>query len=517
MSETVRSYSGSEMGPRHGLSRAGRGPGKFIVAGVLFALLGYGYWCTRDSCPMERVIPAKQAYYVHLNDPLGQRSMLAASKIWQAVPSTTGAARLTDLLNMNLGAPEWMLRNLAPHACHVSGKNVETFQDMLFVSQMTRIGCLLAKMRGLIPGIRSDPAGGLHLSRVGDAGVYFAVRGRTLAVSPSRDALIRALTLRPEDAVSAQAMAAAAKASKDDLSGSIALNSTDPLGNVIQSVRFALRIEPAAAQLKCCAALRPEWQSRATALLSAVSPYELRAPLPGLCRISLNLGKPVRELGDAIAGIAGQTETVAAFWHEASPNGSAWSAAKTLLGSLGPGICMSWTGMDLNEMIPMPQVVLTLDADPASVMNVFAAMPPLSSQTPGDRIPHYDPETKRATVSIIGGPSMEPMAGLLGDALLIGSSRPVAESLLDTPQTRESLPNPGNLYVSISPKPCVEAIVSLAALLVENNLIREQAAKTFQDEAPAWQTAANALEEISALVSYEKGDATAEFSVRCAR
>ena len=499
--------------PRPAGSR--RGMGKYAGLALLAIALIYGYWTTRDTCPVQRLIPADQTYYILANDLVARRDTLAESKIWRAIPANAGIPDVPRLLNQGIGVPEWIMNNLVPGACHVSGKDLRRFGDMLFVSRMTRIGCLLYRLHPFVPGIASDPAGGLCLSHAVEPNVYFAVRGRTLLASLSRNALIRALTLQPEDAIDKEAFARIVQeGGQADLQGTVAFRPQDPLGGILQSVRFAVRVEPTMATLKCRASFRPEWQSWLKPLVSGLGPRDLIAAPDGMLTVSMDFGKPLRELCLTIAEAAGQREAFERLWRDWAEQ-PPFQPMADLFGSLGPGIRLSWCGVDLNAIAPVPEIVATFDAKPDDALAVFASLPPLTDDARRYEVmhPQYNSETKRACLPLVGGPSIEPTAGVFGNAVLLSSSETVAEKLLTAGPKNEKLPQHANLLLAAHPRACFEAITSVATLLAENSLLKDYTPKSFQGAAEPWLTGANALREILALVAFDQGDLTAELTL----
>jgi hypothetical protein len=341
-------------------------------------------------------------------------------------------------------------------------------------------------------------------------------------VSRSRDALIHALTLRSEDAVAPEAWRTrCADAATEDLSGEVTLKPNDPAGDVLREIRFAIRLKPDAAYLTCRGILTPKWQTWVKESLGDLKPQPLLAPPDGMIGISMNLNAPLRDLYAAASPLLAEQIWLKELWPDAPLNlkdgaGALAQTAVDLVGPLGPGIRLSWCGIDLNEMIPMPEIVLTLDADPEAVLKQFATLPPLSDGP--DRYDirlQYDPQTKRAHLPLIGGPSIEPTAGLLGRTLLISSSRMRAVALLDAGAEPTTSRNPGNLHVSAKPQACLDAVLGLGRLLADNHLLKGYTAESLDKAAAPWLQAASTVQEISALAAYNQGAVTVEIILLC--
>ena len=532
MSDTLRTLAGTDLSRRHraytGLSRRRREPlgcwrVLFILFAILFVLFIYAAWTTRDACPMESVIPSGQAYQVFANDVFSKRGKMADSMVWRVPPASLGVSDIPLKLKQDLHAPEWILNNLVPGACHISGNDLTAGRDLLFVTKTTRVGCLLLKFRRFIPGVKRDWAGGLNLCSYKDAGAYFAVRGRILLVSRSRNALIRALTLDRSEAIEAGTVAKTlSESGGEDLRGMISFLPDDPLGNVLKDISFALRMDTREARLKCRGVLRPEWAKQVWGLLADLTPRTLLAPPKGMIEISLNLNKPVRELWTALGYATGNAEKFEQLWAEWSgtpPEGASGlpQVVTSFLAPLGPGIRLAWYGADLNEMIPVPEIVATLDASPDIMLNAFAAIPPAPPGAgPYDMYAHYEPEKKCVYVPLIGGPSLEPTAAAYGESLLISSSRAVADALLNKGPQAKELPQPGNLYIHIYPKPCIDTILAFAKMIAEYDFLKGYTVEKLEAETAPWIEAAGRVEDITAQAAYEGGEVRAELKVVCA-
>ena len=195
MSDVQRVYRGPVRG-RLSSTRRGRRRGGFPFKRLAFLLLlllaGAAYWISRDTHPLHSLIPSQQKYSVVLRDILKNRAELAESAVWDTLPPESGSGKITQALRGELGLPEWMARNIIVDDCYISGNDLRDFSDVLCVTKMTRIGTLVEQLHWVTSRIRRDTAGGLGLRHVPNAGMFYAVRGRILLISPSRDALVNA-------------------------------------------------------------------------------------------------------------------------------------------------------------------------------------------------------------------------------------------------------------------------------------------------------------------------------------
>ena len=145
---------------------------------------------------------------------------------------------------------------------------------------------------------------------------------------------------------------------------------------------------------------------------------------------------------------------------------------------------------------------------------LFSALPPLAAGAGRYSMkPQYDASMNCVRWPLVGGPSMEPTAGIFGNALLISSSRTIAETLLNAGRKEQKLPQKGNLYVTLQPNACATAIVDLAALLAENGLLKGYTPDRVQQTAAPWLATASAVKEVTAIAACEKGEVTLDLAI----
>lgn len=521
MSETLRSYTGKgktfrqQWRPRKGL-----GPGFRLFLAAALLLVIYVLWTTRDARHMEEFIPAGQRLQLVASEVLEKRDKMAASRIWEALPEAVDTEGVLKLLNQELSLPEWIVNNLIGAQCHFSGNELQGLDDALFVTRMTPVGTLLERLQFLFPGIESDKAGGLHVRKLVGAGLYYAVRGRILIASPSRRALINALTLAEEEQSEPGAVAAAlAAAGSEDVSGTIRLDGDEALGQVFHSISFAVQLEPDRGSLKFRGAFRPEWERRLSAVMDKPPPQRLARPLDGPVMISIDAGLTVKELWAMLGEVFTDlpiSEMQWLEWEEAGEEGTAARVLTALLGPAGPAMRATWRGMDLNEMVPVPELLVLLEDDGNTLSRAMEILPqPPQGPAFIDPYPYYDAETNRVSVPTIGGPSMETTLGRMGSALLVSSSRSAAEAYLSAPSETVYLPDTGNIYVCIKPMACVDAVAGTGALLAENGLLKGHSPQSFERKVLEWQEKAARIREITGFATLGDGQLEGEFHVLC--
>ncbi len=507
MSDVVRVYNRvTSMGRRQSRIR------RIVLAAAALLLLWLA-WTTRDSQPMGKLIPAKQGYQVYVGDPMGKRTAIAQSPLWSLAPKDSPLAKVPAQLATNFGIPEWILNNLIYGVCHVSGNDLKTFGDPLVVTRMSRIGCLIEKCHYVVPGLHADYAGGLRLRALPGAGLFYAVRGRVLLLSPSRESLIHALTLAGDQAIGADALRKTERElGRDAVAARVNFRENDALGDVLESALFELRMDAGSLRLNSQMALRPAWRERLAGVLGKAAPRPLTLPPAGYLTIAADLGESIPGLWTGLQKAFPATFPDGLLAPLASlPN---MNAAAPLLGLLGPGLRLSWVGMDQNEMIPVPEIVGACDADPDQVRALIAAIPaPPPGTPPWESYPRYDSASGALYLPLIGGPSMEPAVAPYGRSLLFSSSRRVAENLLSKAPLSDTLAEPGNLFVRLQPYPALQSLVEAATPFVELGVVRGKDLESFKQAAQPWLDAVKPIQEASALAVHENGSIRVSFAL----
>lgn len=519
MSDVVRNYTGS--GGRI-QSQRWRPRGSWlrrILLGFL-AIVGVFAWITRDRYDESSFIPVGLRYNVVLADPMNGRERIASSSVWNAWPDPATRDKILAKIGQDPGLPRWILNNLVTQRLYLAGNDVREFSDVLAVTHMSRIGVLLERFHALVPGVTSDYAGGLRLRQIGGAGLYYAVRGRMLLVSPDRNALIRSLTLPSSDALDYAARENLARQGAEDLLGTVQLAPDDPLGDAFQSIAFAARIDGERAYAKCHAIIRDKARERFGPLLNGAKPYALAQPIPGPIEISANFGKPVREvwasLGEALQSPwlnAAQWQA----WEELGPGNSATvpRAITEMVGPLGPAIRITCTGMDLNEMVPVPVLIGTLQVPHDNTPKLDAIPAPPAGAAPWDSYPRFDPEKKLVAVPMLGGPSIEPAAAMYGSELLIGTGRTAVEELLKSPPPRGTIDEQANLLVRIRPGAVVENVAGALRQFAEMNMLRGYTLDEFEAAAKGWLDSAGRVQEVVLIASGTDESIDVELRIIC--
>ncbi len=522
MSDTQRVYQRTRGSSRRGTG-AGWLAGRAVLALVLLAVVWF-FWTTRDSHPMHRLIPAAQQYRVLVTDFLAKRQRLAQSRLWQLAPAESAAVELQARVAGDTGLPDWVLNNLVYGTVQFSGNDLERPADGLFVTRMSRVGNLLARAYPWSGDVVRDHAGGLALRHIPEVGLWYAVRGRVLVVSMRRDTVVQALTLREEDALPRDLFEqAVAAAREEDLYARVRPPAQHPAAPYIDAVRLALRASEQEVRFTLRARLTDAYAEQAAPLLRALQPADLPAPLPGLAGLSLDLGQDLRDVwyaADAAAGADGAWRALWEQWTSAPRPGqdNTLQAPLLLLGELGPEIRLAWRGFALDAMLPWPQLVGLLEADPAFVNDIFVTLPTVADPDDAEAMtPRYDAQSGRMTWPLIGGPDLEPTAALQGNSLLLTSSRRVADELLSSVPPTAALGLQGNAYLVLQPGPAAEAVAEVGRLLADNAFLYGfEDATAFDAAAAPYLTLAQSLTEASCLLAYAEQEVRATLNVSLA-
>ena len=538
MSETLRSFP-SKGGLKKNKRRFGpHQPAWFRNALILIVagLIVHAIWVSRDTTPMHSVLPAQQKYGVFVSEVLPQRERLAASFVWDAIPETGETVR--DILAQDPPVPPWILHNILGGLGYAAGNDLESFDDVLFVTRMSHIGALLERYSRLGPWTESDHAGGLRLRRFPGEDLHYAVRGRTLVVSPSRDRLIQALTLRPAEAMTPERFDATVEGSGvEDAGGVIHFDDGDAWGGVLRSASFALRLEPDQADLKGEFVLASEVSGEWDLVLSGLAPRPLPAPAEGMVQLSANFGKP---LGVLLADVGtvlewpALTEADWTAWPELEESLELLREAQDddgedgddpahppvglmltkTLGALGPGFSLSVTDFDPHEIVPMPELTFRAESAGDLARAQFERFP---REPEGASLAQsYGRETEDGAIvylPAIGGPSIEPSFAVAARGMAAASNRQALRRVL-AQNPNETPPPQGNLYLRIQPEPLTEAISETLRQICKIDALRGYTMESFENAAKDWITRARRVESATMLAGQNDAALVVEISLR---
>lgn len=539
MSETLRS-----MPSKGGLTRnkrrfGSRRPAWFRNALVLIVagLIVHTIWISRDTTPLHSVLPAEHKYGVFISEVLPQRERLAASFVWDAIPET--GERVREMLAQEPPVPPWILHNIVGGVGYAAGNHLDSFDDVVFVTRMSHIGALVEWYSRLGPWTEADPAGGLRLRRFPGEDLYYAVRGRTLVVSPSRDRLIQALTLRPADAMTPERFDATVEGSgMEDAGGVVYFDHADEWGGALRSASFALRLEPGQAEVKGEFVLASEAEGEWEPVLGGLEPRALPSPAEGMVELSANFGKP---LGEVLTDVGTVLEWPAlaeadwSRWPEAEQSLELLRQARDddgeddedepahppmglmltkTLGPLGPGFSLSVTDFDPYEIVPMPELTLRGEAGEELAQTQLERFP--REPEGASFAQNYGRETEDGAMvyfPAIGGASIEPSFAVGDTSMAAASNRQALRRALQH-NPNEARPPRGNLYLRIQPEPIIKVISETARQICEIDALKGYTMERFEDAAEEWMARARRVESATMLAAQNDAALVVEISLR---
>jgi hypothetical protein len=484
-----------------------------MVLYFFLAMALCGIWmlyATRDAVPMAQLIPRGQAYEVFVPDMLRGRVLFAASPIWNVVDERSPLAALPQQLSDNFGLPEWVLNNTLHGLTHFSGNDAAAFSDVLCVTRMSRIGTLFEKLHMFASGVEDDWAGGLALRALPDLGVFYAVRGRVLVISPSRDALIHALTLDGASALTREELAASASAGQKDEAVFARLDASlaPQLGEGVERLEAGLQLFADGVRVRLSLGLSPALRmALAPVLRSGESAPALPLPAEGPLVLACNLGAPLPEAWLALrAAFPWLSQGTGQGTEPVVPE-----ALRPLLdaawGATGNQVWVSWRGVDPLAMFPAPALVAGIAAETAGLQPLLSALPPYPVPAEGfDWYPRMDAESGVAHIEFAGGPSLSPSLILDGDRVVLSTSRAALGSLMETGFPSGTLPQKGLAYAHLRPEAAVADAVAIGREFAAMGGVRGYNKETFEEAALVWQARARQVSDVGLLLqAHETG------------
>ncbi len=510
MSDTPRIYTTPGGRP---IRSAGRGRrrriGRFIgIAVVIF--LAWAFWVSRDTHPIAEFVPAPRRLEAVLPHAAVARYRVAASHVWDGVPQSL-VASAPEAIADKRGLPDWIIGNLIGGTAIVVADDVAAWSDAVFIARMTRAGCIIERAMRFRPASRGEYAGGLHLRYWEPGKLHYAVRGRTLLASPSRDALVDALTLTPERRVPEKSVAAAlSDTGSEDARGTWTLPTDSGAGRVFQEIRFAARVDENEATVKFRAKFRPEVAEALAPQWRDVKPTALSAAFDGPLAISANLGGTVEETWRALSEVVDLpwlTPEQWQAWRRENGGQSASALLTGIVGPMGPGVRLTWQGIDLEEMSPVPVFVGSISGRREAAAALLDSLPKPDAPRVADARVTFDRESGRLEAPLMSGPAMTPLGQWDGDALYFGTSASIAPEFIESGREHtRPIDKPANVYMRMDPAACVQMLVRAGRDLAASGLLRDQTRESFEKDAAEWTERAAALEfvEGSAVITHEQ-------------
>ncbi len=510
MSDIIRSYSGyRHSGNRRIMRRRQQRKTllRILLAAVLLLIL-LCLWSTRNSYSLAGFIAKEQACHWCAPDFLHRREAIAASTTWDVLPDNSPLKKIHRAMGGNFGKAEWLINNIFQGPVHVVCQDPESFRDVVLATYMSRTGSIAEKIYRFLPGVKNHRIDNVKLTHLVNEGLYYVVRGRALLVSPSAEALARALNLSPDQAIGEAALESITNEARNcDALCVLSPTSDQKTGALVREARIALRWLPGALRLSADADLSAAWKLRLTPLFKNAPVTSLRVPHDGPLAFSCNFAKQLPALWSTLDIAFGDLlplstipEQMNALWGAAEP----WPTfIPALARQLGPDFTLTWCGIDQNAIFPTPELVGQFACPAGELQPMMMELPPSSGPaTPEDSTPCYDPEKSIVYIPTIGAPAFQPMLALRGDDVFFSTSHTQAQHFLPQPAREDTLPQPANLYVRLQPKAALQALYDAAEPFAQMGMIRGYDASSFTALAEPWLTKSSMVHDVAAYLSY---------------
>jgi len=467
-------------------------------------------WTTRDNCPVERVIPQNQSFHFQVPDLLTTRQEVAQSAIWDTGLVPGQYESIPEWIGTSFGYPDWVLNNLVSDACYVSGTDLTRFSDLLVVTRMSRVGCLLERYHRFVDGIEDEFAGGLRLRKLKGVDFYYAVRGRTLIFSPARDAIIRALTLREDDALAS--LETAGMDGSEDLRGRVVFSGEDGMGRYVERLDCRLDVTTESIVFRSESLLKTAWRGPLDGLRLGSPATSIPVPDGGGFLLTGEFGVPLAEVWRTVDGLAGGSMTdSAAGWGILDQLSDAERSAfvpllEELAGNLGTGFRLSAEGVDLNGVLPLPVFDLAFKPTGAGQQALSEVPVELTPDVlPQSGIP-YTREGNEITHFPLGwGDGVEPSVYAQSGRAHVTLHPAHAMLLASSRQPESTLDHAGHLYLRLRPSELLTSFHDGLLLYASEGLLPGHTAGSLESMLQAAQGASEQISEVDTQLSYTDG------------
>lgn len=523
MSDVVRNYSwGSNSSKRRRfIRRHGTGIAKFLIPLILITLL-VGAWITRDNAPASLFIAKENRVEVYIDNPVDRRKDLLNSNLLGLLPETSNARRAVNAFTGDLPIPEWLANNVSSGLCHISGPDLDHMDSAIVVTTMTRIGCIAERIARFLPSVERDYAGGLKIYKVPEAGIYYAVRGRTFVLSANRDSLIQALTRTADDILTAEEFEERLRLGDGaDIFCRILPEAIPLPGRPFDVLSFAVRFEPESARFLVQGDFSSDFLDRYGSLFPEKGEKPLPAPFDSIAAVSLDFGKPLPEVLDSLALVFQDSSAIPkSVWesYKLREGLDVVTSLQPLIASIiqasGPRLRLGWFGIDSNEMVPAPLLAATCETDTDQVLLLFEGIPEMPpSQEEIDLVPRVNAEQLLVHVPFLGGPNLKPTLLTFNEGIIFSSSLPLALDLQKDPHLVPEFKQQGNLYVCVKPPEAAKCLLEAARELAFSGLLRGYTPDSLEIAAKPWVASAASVREAQMLASWSGGTVRAELKL----
>lgn len=486
-----------------------RGPFVFLFLLIVVAAAVWLFWPSPKGGEMESFIPADHGIEIYIHDPATRRSELLKNPLLDTIPSGTAAGQYKAMLTRDLPLPGWLLNNLSSGLFHISMEDSSQQDEVLFITRMTRIGLLTEKIFAYSGKVGKERADGLNLKKVKEADLYYSVRNRFLLLSPSRDTLIRALTLPATEAIAQQKfLDGAQRAQEADVYCRLAGGILSSMPDLFSDISLALRLNQPVPRISVQGAFSEASKVKYAPLLQdATREDALDTPLDGIASLAFNLGKPLPEwcgtlsrIEEGAAGFNDWFSLPEALPEEAGPTEILQYLLATLFHSSGERLRLAWFGFDEKEVLPAPILAGTLEARTDALHAAYDLVPEATlSRDMIDLYPHIDFEDLLVTLPFMGGENLTPSMSLYPQGVLFSSSEGLVRELIQWEQISTKMAKKANLYFHLRPAQAWDALVPSLAELAAAGLLRDHDEASFLELAEGWKQQISPLREIAFL------------------
>lgn len=508
MSEVVRSMSRGERNIQSvSTSRVGGGFRMTRWIFVLMLVVGvYSWWISRDTYGYQPFVSSEPSAVIVAQHAFQKRETVFASPSWKALPETARAHPVPAVFATQFDAPDWVLRNLfGQHVLCVAPAQSE-YENAIYLSKMSRIGVLIERSLRRSSNNSADNAGGLHLRYLAENELYYAVRGRMLIASPSRRALIHALTLSPDERIAEDAWDDSIwDVGGEDIRGTIRLAEDSRWGSYFAGIGFALRVTPDEAVLKLKMPCTNAFYAEYVPSLEGKGAGSLYAPEPGPIQFSADVGGTYGATFQLLAEVldvsldADEPWLVGLLERETDPT------VALLLQNAGTAVARTWHGYLLSDIVPA-HVTSTLVANNSDVVaEAIAAAPPERSGAFEATAILRDTDRNWLEIATAGGPGLTDVVTLdsSGRTVLATTSRVQAElNGWGGGAKTTRLDAQGNLYVLIDPGAVLTECEALVGELEEGFAILSAEAAERSSEIARWREQMRSIREIELIAEH---------------
>ena len=512
MSETVRSYrSKSRTVTKDSVSLLNGGIRLTRYALLIVLALGvYAYWISRDTRRMEEFVSTDATFRIVAHNLVENRARVQDTTVWSALPESWRNHPLPQLLRTQVGLPEWVQRNLIGQYVLISGTDFMGFSDTIYITKLSRVGSILERMLRFSSESQPDAAGGLSIRHLTRSNLYYATRGRVALLSASRRALIHALTLDDLERVDAEEWDDSIwLQGNEDLRGTVSLEGLTEWGQYFPTAGFALRFEHNTGILKLSLSCAdPFYEDFGESLRGGGAP-KLPSPVAGPIQLSTNLGGDAAGLWSSLGIVLNAKEEFGVRWtdwtSDTDPKSQASYLAQ-LLANSGPGVALTWHGMEMDAIIPSHRFSLIaehVNTDIASELSDLVENPPVEIMNAVYKRVNADHpwievvDVGGAARTAIVKPSRD------GKRVFVSTSVDLAEQYETDAPRRTYMDVAANVFLRVVPQEIVEHYIAFGEALVLDGLLEGYDAEAFIDRAAELRDTVHGIETITATMVHE--------------